>query len=331
QVIERLSQQLAAAKLSAQQATAEAENAQRKAASWATEQSAANSEQSQRDSETIAALKDDLKTAIDEKEMLQQRAQQLESDLMTKIKVYKTEVERAQTAEEVCKQEHLTIINRLSQENQDLKMALKEAGQAQPRSPTFDESANHNLKQEVDILKKELDKRDVVIAKLEKECQEKHVRKLEALQVQLRRYEEEVANLNRVLDEQRKGIEDRDNLVRQMRAESQKTGGQAELEQLQAEHSRCGQQIQAKQQQLETLMQQLEQQAEEILTTKIEALTASMCEKDANIALIQTAGPQNASSNSTVQKLMSEKETIQTQLRQLKSTFPNQYGHTVRP
>lgn len=101
-MIERLSQQLAAAKLSAQQATAEAENAQRKAAAWATEQSAANSEQSQRDSETIAALKGDLKTAIDEKEMLQQRAQQLESDLMAKIKVYKTEVERAQTAEEVC-------------------------------------------------------------------------------------------------------------------------------------------------------------------------------------------------------------------------------------
>lgn len=32
------------------------------------------------------------------------------------------------------------------------------------------QAANHNLKQEVDILKKELDKRDVVIEKLEKEC-----------------------------------------------------------------------------------------------------------------------------------------------------------------
>lgn len=44
-----------------------------------------------------------------------------------------------------------------------------------------------------------------------------------------------------------------------------------------------------------------------------------MAEKDANMALIQTTGPQNASSNSAVQKLMSEKETMQTQLRQLVS------------
>lgn len=48
----------------------------------------------------------------------------------------------------------------------------------------------------------------------------------------------------------------------------QKNGGAAELEKLQAEHARCSQQIQQKQQQLETLMKQLEQQAEEILTTK---------------------------------------------------------------
>lgn len=49
---------------------------------------------------------------------------------------------------------------------------------------------------------------------------ERHVRKLEALQVQLRRYEEETANLNRVLDEQRKGIEERDQLIRQLRNEN---------------------------------------------------------------------------------------------------------------
>ncbi|VDM35089.1 unnamed protein product [Hydatigera taeniaeformis] len=89
------------------------------------------------------------------------------------------------------------------------------------------------------------------------------------------------------------------------------------MEKLQAEHARCSQQIQQKQQQLETLMKQLEQQAEEILTTKIEALTASLCEKDANLALIQTTGPQNTASNQAVQKLTNEKETIQTQLRQL--------------
>lgn len=49
--------------------------------------------------------------------------------------------------------------------------------------------------------------------------QDKHVRKLEALQVQLRRYEEETENLNRVLEEQRGGIEERDRLIRQMRSE----------------------------------------------------------------------------------------------------------------
>ena len=151
---------------------------------------------------------------------------------------------------------------------------------------------------------------------------------MEALQVQLHRYEEETANLNRVLDEQRKGIEERDQLIRQLRTENvgyasyfsssqsirfirllmdyflwnskstefsfdmtsqrnflfdkticwlvykkiswlqQKNSGGAELEKLQAEHARCSQQIQQKQQQLETLMKQLEQQAEEILTTK---------------------------------------------------------------
>ncbi|KAM7537145.1 hypothetical protein Aperf_G00000072080 [Anoplocephala perfoliata] len=317
QMIEQLSQRLEAAKLSAQQAAAEAEDAQRKAAAWATEQSAVNSEQSQRDHETIAALKADLLTVIKDKEKFMQRIQQLENDLQVKTKALDTEVERAQNAGEICKREHLAIIDRLSQENQDLKVALKEAGNAQARSPTFDEATNRNLKQEVDILKKELDKRDVVIAKLEKECQEKHVRKLEALQVQLRRYEEDVANLNRVLDEQRKGIEDRDQLVRQLRAENQKAVGTAELEKLRAEHARCAQQIQAKQQQLETLMKQLEQQAEEILTTKIEALTASMCEKDANLALIQTSGPQSATSKNAIQKLTTEKEAIQTQLRQL--------------
>ncbi|VDN10172.1 unnamed protein product [Dibothriocephalus latus] len=99
--------------------------------------------------------------------------------------------------------------------------------------------------------------------------QEKHVRKLEALQVQLRRYEEEAANLNRVLDEQRNGMEERDRLIRQLKSENQqRTGPSPELEQLKAEHAQCAQQIQQKQQQLETLMKQLEDQAEEILTTK---------------------------------------------------------------
>ncbi|KAL5110471.1 ELKS/Rab6-interacting/CAST family member 1 [Taenia crassiceps] len=316
QVINELSRQLEATKAAAQQAAVEAENAHRQAAAWATEQSE-NSEQTQRDREAMAALKADLQDALKSKDAAEKRIQRLENDLQNQIKALDVAVDHAHTAEEVCKQKHLALIENLSRENQDLKMALNEANQAQSRGVSFDEPASQGLKKEVDVLKKELDKRDVVITKLEKECQEKHVRKLEALQVQLRRYEEEAANLNRVLDEQRKGIEERDRLVRQLRAENQKNGGAAELEKLQAEHARCLQQIQQKQQQLETLMKQLEQQAEEILTTKIEALTASLCEKDANLALIQTTGPQSIASNQAIQKLNNERETIQTQLRQL--------------
>ncbi|VDK20105.1 unnamed protein product [Taenia asiatica] len=316
QVINELSRQLEAAKATAQKAVVEAEKAHLQAAAWATEQSA-NSEQSQRDREAMAALKADLQDALKAKDAAEKKIQRLENDLQNQIKALDVAVDHAHTAEEVCKQEHLTLIENLSRENQDLKAALNEANQTQSRGLSFDEPTSQGLKKEVDVLKKELDKRDVIITKLEKECQEKHVRKLEALQVQLRRYEEETSNLNRVLDEQRKGIEERDRLVRQLRAENQKNGGAAELEKLQAEHARCSQQIQQKQQQLETLMKQLEQQAEEILTTKIEALTASLCEKDANLALIQTSGTQNVASNQATQKLNKEKETIQTQLRQL--------------
>ncbi|CDS41937.1 ELKS:Rab6 interacting:CAST family [Echinococcus multilocularis] len=315
QVIKELSRQLEAAKTT-QRAAVEVENAHHQAAAWATEQSA-NAEQSQQDHETIAALKADLQNVMKAKDTAEKRIQKLENSLQSQTKALDVAVDQAHITVEVCKREHLTLIDNLSRENQDLKMALNEANQAHSRSTSFDEPASQSLKKEVDVLKKELDKRDVVITKLEKECQEKHVRKLEALQVQLRRYEEETANMNRVLDEQRKGIEERDRLVRQLRAECQKNGGAAELEKLQAEHARCSQQIQQKQQQLETLMKQLEQQAEEILTTKIEALTASLCEKDANLALIQTTKLQNVASNQAVQKLNNEKETIQTQLRQL--------------
>ncbi|VDM36259.1 unnamed protein product [Hydatigera taeniaeformis] len=219
QVINELSRQLEAAKTTAQQAAVEAENAHRQAAAWATEQSV-NSEQSQRDREAMAALKADLQDTLKAKDAAEKRIERLENDLQNQIKALNVAVDQAHTIEEVCKQEHLTLIDSLSRENQDLKVALNEANQAQSRSASFDEPASQSLKKEVDVLKKELDKRDVVITKLEKECQEKHVRKLEALQVQLRRYEEETANLNRVLDEQRKGIEERDRLVRQLRAEN---------------------------------------------------------------------------------------------------------------
>ncbi|OON13431.1 hypothetical protein X801_10795, partial [Opisthorchis viverrini] len=48
--------------------------------------------------------------------------------------------------------------------------------------------------------------------------QEKHLRRIDAMQAQLRRFEEETGNLNKVLDEQRAGLEERDRLIRQLRS-----------------------------------------------------------------------------------------------------------------
>ncbi|BHF62742.1 ethionine resistance protein [Sparganum proliferum] len=51
--------------------------------------------------------------------------------------------------------------------------------------------------------------------------------------------------------------------------------------------------------------------------TKIEALTASLAEKNANIALIETSGSTNASTQQAVSKLQTERDQLQKQLRQL--------------
>uniref|UniRef100_A0A0X3PFX1 ERC protein 2 n=4 Tax=Schistocephalus solidus TaxID=70667 RepID=A0A0X3PFX1_SCHSO len=113
-------------------------------------------------------------------------------------------------------------------------------------------------------------------------------------------------------------MEERDRLIRQLKSENQQnTGPSPELEKLRAEHAQCTQQIQQKQQQLETLMKQLEDQAEEILSTKIEALTAALAEKNANIALIETSGSTNASAQQAVSQLQTERDQMQKQLRQL--------------
>ena len=50
-----------------------------------------------------------------------------------------------------------------------------------------------------------------------------------------------------------------------------------------------------------------------------EALTASICEKDANIALLQMSGANNAHAQQAMQKLMNEKSQMQSQLKQLVS------------
>lgn len=50
---------------------------------------------------------------------------------------------------------------------------------------------------------------------------------------------------------------------------------------------------------------------------RLEALTASLCEKEANIALIQITGAQNAAANQTAKKLQTERDQIQSQIKQL--------------
>lgn len=52
-------------------------------------------------------------------------------------------------------------------------------------------------------------------------------------------------------------------------------------------------------------------------TNRLEALTASLCEKEANIALMQLTSPQNVASNQALDKLRTERDQLQAQQRQL--------------
>ncbi|VEL13092.1 unnamed protein product [Protopolystoma xenopodis] len=124
-----------------------------------------------------------------------------------------------------------------------------------------------SFKIELDSLKRELGRRDDRITSMERECQERHIRRIEVLQVHLRRFEEEAANMNAVLDEQRKGIEERERTLKQLRTDQSSI---VELEKLRKEHSQCSQQLEQRAKHIATLANQLENQTEEILTIKLE-------------------------------------------------------------
>ncbi|OON13432.1 hypothetical protein X801_10796 [Opisthorchis viverrini] len=49
----------------------------------------------------------------------------------------------------------------------------------------------------------------------------------------------------------------------------------------------------------------------------LEALTASLCEKEANIALMELTAPKNAASNQALDKMRTERDQLQMQQRQL--------------
>ncbi len=109
-MIDELSRQLEAAKLSAQQAEQEVDSARRQAAAWANEQmqqqqqriQSANTEQTQRDREAASAIKADLQAALKAKEVAEQKVAKLESDLNKQLQALDMAVERAHVAEEVC-------------------------------------------------------------------------------------------------------------------------------------------------------------------------------------------------------------------------------------
>ncbi|TPP44814.1 PI-3-kinase kinase SMG-1 [Fasciola gigantica] len=54
-----------------------------------------------------------------------------------------------------------------------------------------------------------------------------------------------------------------------------------ELEKLRSEHAHCKEQFEQQRKRINTLAEQIESQSDEILAIKLEALTASLCEKEA--------------------------------------------------
>ncbi|CAH8627051.1 unnamed protein product [Dicrocoelium dendriticum] len=176
-----------------------------------------------------------------------------------------------------------------------------------------------SLKAEIDTLKREISRRDDTITAMERDCQEKHLRRLEALHTQLRRFEEETENLNKVLDEQRAGLEERDHVIRQLRSQQGQVSS-VEFEKLRTEHSRCKEHIDQQTKRIETLARQIENQSDELLAIKLESLTASLCEKEANIALMELTAPKNAASEKALNKLRAEKDELQIQQKQLANT-----------
>ncbi|KAF8567527.1 hypothetical protein P879_02844 [Paragonimus westermani] len=87
------------------------------------------------------------------------------------------------------------------------------------------------------------------------------------MQAQFRRFEEETENLNKVLDEQRAGLQERDQMIRQLRS-NQNQASSVELEKLRAEHSKCKEQFEQYTKRINTLANQIESQSDELLAIK---------------------------------------------------------------
>ncbi|CAH8560104.1 unnamed protein product [Heterobilharzia americana] len=266
--------------------------------------------------ETLDVLRAELKDADTIKQRLQEQLNALQEDLGNT----RQELDEKSRALDMLENTHLRNqseeIANLQKELSSARMQIEELGGP---IELGSKSRGSPLKVEIDALKREISRRDDILNRMEKECQEKHLHRIEAMQSQLRRFEEETANMNQVLDEQRVGLEERDRVIRQLRSD-QTQGSLIELEKLKAEHSVCKDKIEQLNRRITTLNKQVEDQSDEILAIKLESLTASLCEKEANIALMELTAPKNAASNQALDKLRTERDQLQIQQKQLSNT-----------
>ncbi|KAH8876377.1 ERC protein 2 [Schistosoma japonicum] len=268
------------------------------------------------ETETLNILRAELKDSQLIKQRLQDQLNTLEVDLSSTRQELDEKARTLEILENTQLRKQSEEIASLQKELTNARIQIEElGGPIEPGS----KSRGSPLKVEIDALKREISKRDDILSRIEKECQEKHLHRIEVMQSQLRRFEEETANLNQVLDEQRVGLEERDLVIRQLRSD-QAQGSLIELEKLKVEHSSCKDKIEQLNKRITTLNKQVEDQSDEILTIKLESLTASLCEKEANIALMELTAPKNAASNQALEKLRAERDQLQQQQKQLSNT-----------
>ncbi|CAL8089374.1 unnamed protein product [Calicophoron daubneyi] len=268
------------------------------------------------DQETVQILRKEISESAASKREMEQALSSLQNELNNTRKELDEKSRALQMLENNELRKQKEEVANLQRELQAARLQIQDlGGSLEPGAPV----QGAPLKIEIDTLKREIAKRDDTIARMEKDCQEKHLRRIEAMQAQLHRFEEEASNLNKVLDEQRTGLEERDQLIRQLRS-NQSQASNVELEKLRNEHARCKEKFDQQTKRINTLAEQIESQSDEILAIKQEALTASLCEKEANIALMEVTAPKNAASTQALNKLRAERDQLQTQQKQLANT-----------
>ncbi|KER30397.1 LOW QUALITY PROTEIN: hypothetical protein T265_13171, partial [Opisthorchis viverrini] len=284
------------------------------------------------DEDTVQVLREEIKETSAAKRHLEEQLDALQNDLEASRRQLEEKTQTIEMLENTKLKQYQEEIANLQRELQSARYQIENLGG--PVEPGTG-ARGSPLKVEIDSLKREIVKRDDAIIRMEKDCQEKHLRRIDAMQAQLRRFEEETGNLNKVLDEQRAGLEERDRLIRQLRSNQNQTSS-VELEKLRAEHARCQEQFDKQTKRINTLSQQIESQSDEILAIKfwhpgstpdivLSGCMAAGFQKgakaerlfEANIALMELTAPKNAASNQALDKMRTERDQLQMQQRQL--------------